>query len=279
MHPFTLGSRRAGTAGRTVTLPGVSSDKTDQAPTADEPSTAAGHASAAESNAYYVPLGEGNYLPTIHTEGAWTSAEQHMAPVSGLLTDAIETCSGRTDLITSRISFDILGLIRREPVTVTAEVIRPGRTIELVRAEMSQTGGRALVRAHGWRLAVSDTAELAGSELAPMPGPDEAEPWDASGTWGGGFIASLQMRVLPGWRPGRGRAWLRTDHPLVQDRPVGATARFLGLVDTANGVAVRAQPGELIFPNTDLTVHLIRQPRGEWLGLDTSVTSVPSGWG
>ncbi|MDQ6657315.1 MAG: thioesterase family protein [Actinomycetota bacterium] len=220
----------------------------------------------------------GRYLPTIHTEGAWTTQEQHMAPASGLLTDAIESCSGRTDLITSRIAFDILGLIRRQEVTISATVIRPGRTIELVQAEMT-SAGRTLVRATAWRLAVSDTADLAASELPVIPGPDHARPWNGTDTWGGGFIKSLDFRVLPGGRPGRAQAWIRTSHPLVEDRQVGALAGFVGLIDSANGIAVRTSPSELLFPNTDLTIHLVRAPRGEWLGLDTSVSYGPGGIG
>lgn len=234
--------------------------------------------SPTDSTAYYRPVADGEFLPTSLTEGAWMTQEQHMAPVSGLLTDAIERASGRTDLLTSRISFDILGMIRRRPLTVTAQVIRPGRTIELVQAEMS-SGGRALVRATAWRLALSDTSDLAGTDLSPIAGPEQAEPWQGDAIWGGGFIGSLELRVLPGWRPGRGQAWIRTPHPLIEGRAVSPTAAYTGLIDTANGVAVRVPPQQLLFPNTDLSVHFLREPTGEWLGLDTSVSFGPSGIG
>ncbi len=233
---------------------------------------------AEEATAYYRSLGGGRYQPSMHTEGAWVTEEQHMAPASGLLADAIETCSARTDLLTSRITFDILGLIHREEVRITASVIRPGRTIELVQAEM-HAGGRVVVRATAWRLARTDTADLAATELTPMPGPDTAEPWNGLQVWGGGFIRSLEFRSLPGGRPGRARAWIRTRHPLVDDRQVSELAAYVGLIDTANGVAVRSKPIELLFPNTDLTIHFVREPAGEWLGLDTSVSYGPGGVG
>ncbi|MEJ7649556.1 MAG: thioesterase family protein [Nakamurella sp.] len=227
---------------------------------------------------YYEPLGDGRFRATEHTEGAWQSTEQHMAPVSGLLTHALEAASGRTDLITSRIAFDILGMIQRTEVQVTAEVIRPGRTIELVQAEMS-AGGRALVRATGWRLTASDTSSVAGHEFESIPGPDEAEPWAGDDTWGGAFIAGLEFRVLPGWRPGRGRCWIRTPVGLIDGEPTSRLAGYLGLVDSANGIAVRRSPSEMLFPNTDLTVHLLREPQGDWVGLDTSVNFGSAGIG
>lgn len=262
--PTTRGSSADGSSGD-----GSSPDGSDTA-----------HAGPAGATAYYEPLGDDRYLPTLHTEGAWISEEQHMAPASGLLTDAIERCSGRDDLVTARIGFDILGLIHRREVDVTATVIRPGRTIELVQAEMT-CAGRTLVRATAWRLAISDTADLEASELPTMSGPDSpgVVQGDWTTTWGGGFISSLDLRVLPGRRPGRGRAWVRTPIPLVDGVRVGALASWIGMVDTANGVAVRVPPSELLFPNTDLTVHLVRPPRGEWLGLDTSVNFGPGGVG
>ncbi|MFD5884348.1 thioesterase family protein [Streptomyces yangpuensis] len=68
----------------------------------------------------------------------------------------------------------------------------------------------------------------------------------------------------------------------ARERPQGessALASYLALVDTANGVAVQQDPTAWMFPNLDLTIHLHRQPRGPWTGLDTTVTFGPSGQG
>lgn len=231
-----------------------------------------------EPHAYYQPLGRGRFRSTEHAQGAWAAEHQHMAPVSGLLVRAIEDCDPRDDLILSRVAFDILGVIPGGEVEVRARVIRPGRTIELVEAEMS-AAGRVVVRATAWRLAATDTAAVAGGAVDPLPGPEQGLPWQGSAVWEGGFIRSLEFRVLPGWRPGRGRAWIRTDVDLVAGQPSSALARYAGLIDTANGIAVRADPTTMLFPNTDLTVHLVRAPVGPWIGLDTTVTFGPDGVG
>ncbi|MEO7124533.1 MAG: thioesterase family protein [Nakamurella sp.] len=228
--------------------------------------------------AYYEILGPGRFRSTAHAQGAWGHEQQHMAPISGLLTRAIEECSPRDDLMISRIAFDILGVITMGPVEIEARVIRPGRTIELVEAEMS-VSGRVVVRATAWRLARSDTAAISGSPVDSMPGPDEGENWQGSAIWDGGFIRTLQFRVLPGWRPGRGQVWIRSDVDLVADGNSSPLARYLRLVDTANGIAVRADPATLLFPNTDLTVHLVRHPVGQWVGLDTTVSFGSDGIG
>lgn len=201
-----------------------------------------------------------------------------MAPVSGLLVQAIEGCAPRTDLLISRVAFDILGVIPVGEVEVAARILRPGRTIELVEAEMS-AGDRVLVRATAWRLAKSDTSAIAGSDVPDLPGPECGRPWAGSETWKGGFIRSLEFRVLPDWQPGHGRVWLRSTVDLLAGETASDLARFFSLIDTANGVAVRADPAAVLFPNTDLTVHLVRRPAGEWLGLDTTVTFGTDGVG
>ncbi len=230
------------------------------------------------TGSFYVSLAPGRYRSTDHAVGAWGADQQHMAPVSGLLVDAIDTCSARDDLLTSRVAFDILGVIATGEVEVVAKVIRPGRTIELVEAELL-VDGRPAVRATAWRLAMSDTADLAAPGMERLPGRDHGESWSGSDTWDGGFIRSLEFRVLPGRQPGRGRVWLTTAVDLVEGAPTSELARFFSMIDTANGIAVRADPRDLLFPNTDLTVHLFRRPCGDWLGLDTTVSFGADGVG
>lgn len=227
---------------------------------------------------YYRQLDAGRYLSTEHAQGAWSADEQHMAPVSALLSHALDNCSPRTDLVLSRVAFDILGRIPAGEVAVTARVIRPGRTIELVEAEM-MADGRPVVRATAWRLATSDTSAVAATDLVAIAGPDAAEPFDMAAVWPGGFIRSVEARGLGDRAPGRSTMWLRSRVGIVEGVPTSEQAGLIGLIDTANGVAVRARPGDVLFPNTDLTVHLFRRPTGVWLGLQTEVSFGPDGLG
>lgn len=229
---------------------------------------------------YFEALGDGRYQPTIHVQGAWSPEEQHVAPVIGLLLHALEQNHPREDLQWSRISVDILGFIHRAETHVTTRVLRAGRTIELLEATAS-IDGRDTVRATAWRLVRSDTSEVAGApepEGTPMPAPDEVPAWEGMLHWGGGFIESLEFRSA-GNEPGRGRTWVRTPVGLVGGEPSSALAAWVGLLDTANGTAVRKDPREWMFPNVDLTLHLHRQPEGPWVGLDTKVYFGPSGVG
>jgi len=202
-----------------------------------------------------------------------------MAPVAGLMAHRIETFEPREQLRLARVSFDILGLIPGGEFDIVTTMLRPGRTIELIQAEFI-AGGRVAVRASAWRLLVSDTSEIAAPEDERMPGPTDAEPHELT-EWPGGFIRSIDARRGRDHRAGRGRAWLRTRHPLLADEAISDTARLIGLVDSSNGVATRVVPGpgSWAFPNVDLQLHLYREPAGEWLGLQNSVTFGTDGVG
>lgn len=230
----------------------------------------------ASSDSYYAPLGDGFYQPSIHTQGAWRTDEQHMGPVSGLLTHALQTHEPREDLQLARVTFDILGVIPAQRSRVRCRTLRPGRSIELLEASMA-VGGRDVVRATAWRLARQDTAEVAGGAPDRLPDPDSLPAWDGTTVWRGGYIASLQMRAAT--EPGRARTWIRSRMSLIEGVEVSPVAAFITLVDTANGVATRADPDQWMFPNTDLSIHLFRTPVAGWVGFDTSVTFGPTGVG
>jgi hypothetical protein len=229
---------------------------------------------------YFERRGEHAFLPTDHVRGAWREDEQHVAPALGLLTHCVEADHARrrtTDrLAVSRLSFDILGTLPVAEVTVDVAVRRPGRTIELVEAVLSHDGRPAVVL-RAWLLRRGDTAAVEGTPTEPLPRPDDVPAWDATGVWPGGFITSVDVRRSQ-HRPGRAQFWVRPSVPLV-DEPVSPLARWAGVLDIANGMTVREDPRAVVFPNVDLTAHVVREPVGEWVGFDTSVSFGPDGRG
>jgi hypothetical protein len=229
---------------------------------------------------YFVRTGESAFTPTEHVSGAWRTDEQHVAPALGLLAHAVEADHRRrmpdAPLAVSRLSYDILGVLPMEEVEVAVRVLRPGRTIELVEAVLSH-GGRPGVVLRAWLLAEHDTAGIAGTDLPELPPPAELPAWDPSEVWPGGFIAAAQVR-RESVAPGRARFWVRSDVPLL-DEPTSPLADAARLLDIANGMAVRASPSDVAFPNLDLTAHLVRTPVPGWLGFDTTVTFGPGGHG
>jgi hypothetical protein len=229
--------------------------------------------------AYFTRLSNTNFRATEHTGGAWSVSEQHIAPAMGLLTHVIELdCARRgTGFKIGRLAFDILGVIPIDEVQTEIQSLRSGRTIELVEATMLHNGRPAL-KARAWLVKPNDTQSIQGNVISPIPGRDAMEPWDATSVWPGGFIATIDVRRASEG-PGKAAYWARANYPLLDDEAVSPLARFASLFDIANGMAVRAAPTEVAFPNLDLTAHLFAAPRGEWLGFDTSVSFGADGIG
>lgn len=230
--------------------------------------------------AYFERVDDTRFRPTEHVGGAWDVDEQHIAPALGLLAHVVERDrdARRSDgLRLSRLSYDIWGTVPLETVQTCVRLLRPGRTIELAEAELTYQG-RRVVTLRAWSMQGRDTRVLAGTALPTIPGPEDTPEWDASSMWPGGFIEAAQVRRQR-QEPGRGSFWVRTDEPLIEDEPVSATARAAGLFDIANGMMVRVDPRDVAFPNIDLTAHLFRAPRGDWLGFDTTVTFGDDGLG
>jgi hypothetical protein len=234
----------------------------------------------AQTDAYYRDLGEGRYHSSVHTQGAWSPAEQHMAAATGLLTHELELFQPRSDLRMARISLDIHGVIHAGELEVRTRMVRPGRTIELIEAEMVCQGRTAIV-ARAWRLKTLDSALVAAVEDRSVAHPEDLPEWEGMSPWPGGFIESLDFRVEPGHRPGRGVVWLRSPREMVDGTPTTDLVRLMGMVDTANGVAPRVAPGPAswMFPNVDLQIHMHRAPVGEWLGLAARQTYGTDGIG
>ncbi len=242
---------------------------------------ASADSAAASVDSYFIALGDGRYMPTAHSGGAWRDDELHLAPVAGLLVHHMERwrrANADPSLVFSRFGFEVLGQIAREEIVLSTEVVRPGRTIELIETT-AVIGGRTTIRARAWLLQQSDTSEIAGHEFVSLPAPESCLQASPLGDWSGGFIASVEARLAGEWRPGRARTWMRGRHALVSGETAEPLAEFAKMLDTANGVAVRESPERWMYPNVDLSLHLFRIPVGEWVGLDTRVAFGASGVG
>jgi hypothetical protein len=229
--------------------------------------------------AFFERLSDTRYLPTEHTGGAWNIREQHIAPAIGLLAHHLErdaAARGHGFLI-ARLSYDILGTIPIEAMEADVQVLRAGRTIELVEATLRHDDRPAL-RVRAWLMRPNDTQAIAGTPIAAIAAPESMPAWDPGTVWPGGFIKSVEIRRHD-QGPGRATYWARAKHALLDGEPVSPLARAATLFDLSNGMAVRADPKEVAFPNLDLTAPLFGMPESEWLSFDTSVSFGHQGLG
>ena len=204
----------------------------------------------------------------IHAQGAWNPHEQHMAPATGVLCHELEQFQVRHDMRLGRISLDIYGLISFGEFSITTRVIRPGKTIELIEAEMKAEGKTCIV-ARAWRMQTQDTSTISGIEDHAIGVPEQCEIWEEMKKWPGGFIQSTTTRANQEHRHGKGIVWITTELEMVYGQSTSDFTRLMGMVDTANGVVSRIDPSKgWAYPNLDLQIHLLRYPQGKWLGIE-----------
>lgn len=221
------------------------------------------------TDAFYAPLGGGRYASTGHTAGPWVAGNQHMGPPSALLARELEALPSAAPMAISRVTVEILGPVPVAEVEVTAEVVRPGRSVELLRARMS-AGGRAVAECAAWRVVVSDTTAVRTGDGPALPGPEAGEPMPRPEGWGPGYLDAMEWRALSGSLgvPGPATVWGRQRVDLVAGEPPSPLQRLLVLADSGNGVSGLLDPRRWFFINTELTVHPHREPEGEWIGMD-----------
>jgi hypothetical protein len=214
------------------------------------------------------------FLPSASTRGPWDPNAQHAGPPAALLGRAIERCEPREGMRVGRITCEILGPVPLEPLTVEAQVVRPGRSVEMLEAYLSGPEGE-LMRARAWRLQAGDHEVELTEEDRPA-GPEEGSPSDFPGTGHDfGYHEAMEYSfVRGGWQhPGPATVWMRTRVPIVDGEDPTPLERVLVAADSGNGVSAALDWRTHLFINTELTVHLMRPSEGEWVCLD-AVTRV-----
>ncbi|HLM08870.1 MAG TPA: thioesterase family protein [Thermoleophilaceae bacterium] len=222
--------------------------------------------------AFYEADGE-RFRASELTRGPWDPRSQHAGPPAALLGRALERCEPRAGARIGRVTLEILGPVPLGPLTVRAGVVRPGRSVELLEGSLHAPDGE-LMRARAWRVRAGEVT-LDGADPAP-PGPEDGREADFFPTGQDtGYHTAMEYRFVRGsfLDPGPATVWMRMRVPLVAGERPSALERVLVAADSGNGVSAALDWRRFIFVNTDLTVQLLREPAGEWVGLD-AVTHV-----
>jgi acyl-Coa thioesterase superfamily protein/acyl-CoA thioesterase superfamily protein len=226
---------------------------------------------------FYEPLGGGRYRATPHTRGPWDPRAQHAGPPSALLGGALEATRPRDDLVVARVTVEILGPVPVAEVELETAVTRPGRSVELVEGEL-RAGGRAALRARLWRVLPAPVG--AGEPGTPPPLPPSGEPVPA--LWKDfGYGDAIEWRYARGgWTElGPAAVWTRLRVPVVAEAAPTPLQRVLAVADSGSGVSAALAWDRHVFINCELTVHVLRGARGEWICLDAATDVAAGGAG
>ena len=228
------------------------------------------------ADSFYEPLGGQWFRSTAATAGPWSPEAQHGGPPAALLGRALEEIEDGAERVVGRFTMDLLGPVPVGDVEVNATVLRPGRTVSLRQAELSDGTGRVLARAQAWAFPVGSGPGVGGVPLGH--GPEEGHHEDPPASWSRGYLDSVEWQWISGavTRPGPAVVWMRPLVPLLPDEAMSPLQRLLCCVDSASGASAALDPAHWNFMNTELTVHVLRPPAGEWVCL-TAETMLSSG--
>ena len=236
---------------------------------------------AKSGRAFFLPDGP-CFAATELTRGPWDPDSQHAGPPCALLGGELDRAGGIEGARIARVTFEIVRPVPIASLSVTARVVRPGRSVELVEGVLAH-GDTEIVRARAWRIR-TEALDLgaSGPPETPLPGPAAAEPRDFFPTgFDTGYHTAMEVRFLDGGylEPGPARAWMRQRVPLVEGREPTPLERLLVAADSGNGVSAPLDYRRFIFINADLSVALRRPPEGEWICLDAVTHAEPDGVG
>ena len=227
-------------------------------------------------HAFYEADGD-RFISTELTRGPWDPGSQHAGPPAALAGRAIERLDGGEGRQVGRVTFEILRPVPIAPLTLSARVVRPGRSVDFCEATLSDDE-QTLIRATAWRLRTEETAipdDVVGGSTAEArrtpPPQEEGEPRDFFPTGQEvGYHSAMEYRFIHGafTEPGPALTWMRMRVPLVCGEEPSPLVRVLAAADTGNGVSSALDWRRYLFINVDLSVHLHRMPVGEWVCLD-----------
>ncbi len=234
-----------------------------------------------KEEAFYEIAGDG-FVATELTRGPWDPGAQHAGPPSALLGREIELVPGGEGFQVARTTFEILRPVPIGPVRVEAELVRPGRSVQMIEATLSGEGGE-LMKARAWRIRTGEIEIPDEAAATPPPtGPAEgSKPEFFSTGQAVGYHTAMEWRSVGGGfrEPGPATVWMRMGCRLVEGEEPTPLQRTLVAADVGNGISAVLDWSRYVFINVDLSVHLERLPEGEWVCVDAVTVPQSNGIG
>lgn len=234
--------------------------------------------------AVFIPGPDGRFRATELARGPWDPDAQHGGAPAALLMAAFERLPAPPELLISRVTYEFMRPIPLGELEVRAEVVRPGRRVQLLEATLLSGEGVELIRARALQVQRADGNATERPAPAPAAGPQEGHP-DSPRTLPTDMAAfgadAMDISFVAGaFRdPGPATAWFRLRVPLIAGAENTPLQRLAAAADFGNGIGSTLPWGEWLFINPDLTLYIERPPLGEWIALEARTLLIDGGVG
>jgi len=160
-----------------------------------------------------------------------------------------------------------------EPCRISVTTLRDGGRVTVLEASL-RAGEKECARAQSIFVREQDIGTW------PLPARPVHDPLEAPVVQFGSYGHSPWYGDTVEFRYANGTHWLRSRRPVVKE--FTPLARVCAHADWASGLSrldSRDEPRVSGFPNADLSIHLAREPQGEWVGLRPTSTWYRNGMG
>src|SRR5262249_34107217 len=152
---------------------------------------------------------------------------------------------------------DLMGAVPMAPLHVSTRVLREGRRLQVVEAEVSAAeSGTVAVRARILRIRTEATGISTDTLPTPGPGPQDSAPleWDRLNEENFATTA-MELRFAEGafQEIGPARCWFRVAIPVVDDETPSPLQLVMAASDFGNGISRVLDFETHLFINPDLT--------------------------
>ncbi|MDH4094637.1 MAG: thioesterase family protein [Betaproteobacteria bacterium] len=220
------------------------------------------------------------------TRGPWDPGHQHAGPPSALVAREVLRAAaplGLTHL--ARLTANLLRPIPIAELQVAVATDYAGRNAAHFSATVAAEGKEvmrctALVQRE---VPLPLPEGLAGHPLPRAPrSPQESLPgrFPFHSDERVGYSQLVETRVATGHMfRGPCAIWFRLRHPIVEGETPMPAERVAVAADSGNGISAILDFRKYLFVNTDLTINLLRPPRGEWVCIEAQTLFGPDSSG
>jgi hypothetical protein len=220
-------------------------------------------------------------VPTELGRGPWDPNALHGGPTAALLARALERHDPGDATFVARLTVELLRPVPLAPLRVVARTARPGRNVQTLDGVVL-AGDVEVARATALRVRTTDLAFPDMNPSVEPPAPPRADAPPVFPDLGViGYWSANELQLVEGtWvDAGPGTAWIRLRAAVVEGEEPSPLQRVAAAADFGSGVGNPVRASDVGAINPDLTIHVHRELRGEWVGLQSRAWAHPLGVG
>jgi acyl-coenzyme A thioesterase PaaI-like protein len=227
-----------------------------------------------------------SFVATAMARGPWDAGHCHGGAPASLLAALLDATPAPATMQVARLTFDLARPVPvGTPLAVDVQIVREGRRVQLLDADLTDRDGTSLVHVRALRVRTDEVevpATAGEDDPPPSRGPHGLPRFTPTEGWAPeGFWSAMDVRFVAGdlGTPGPGTAWFRVATDLADGVALTPVARVAAAADFGNGVGSPLPIDRFVYINPDLTISLHRLPATEWVAIAAGSVAQPQGVG